>query len=706
MRDRHRTQSRFFLVVLALIGGSVLCALALPVLRGASAQSPTGKYNGLVAFVTNRNGPPGEIYVMNPDGSNQRNITTSSASETRPAFAPDGQKIAFVRDFKAILTMNPDGGGQTMIVDGAVAGLSSITSFPSWSPDGKKIVFKAIAKDSPNGADIYVINADGTGLTRLTTDPADDSSPAWSPDGTKIAFASLRNPSPGDVNYEIYVMNADGSHQTRLTNNTQFDHSPSWSPDGQRIAFTSRRDDNFELYGMNADGTNPTRLTNNPEQDSDAKWSPDGTKIVFMSSRDGRFGEIYTMNPDGTGLVNLTDTRDVFDMDPSWQPALSPFMGPSPTPTPAASPTPSPDPMGLIWQPYLPSAAQTDIEVSTCGARAFAKVKIVFNDTSYRITDWGHAQLTNNNFLVDIKAEHFTNGGAAQVIVPLERVYDLGNLGPGSYTFTVASRGVVIKSKSFNTGGAPTADPLNDPSLFVSQHYQDFLGRGPDDQGFGFWTRNILVCGTDAACLERKRIDTSAAFFLSIEFQQTGFMVYRLYRASYGRMPRREEFLPDARSASFGVIVNSPGWQAALADNARAFADDWVNRPDFKFNFDQLSDAQYVDRLIANTGNFIAAGDREGLVLDLLNHKKSRSEVLRAIADDPTFNQREFNRAFVLMQYFGYLQRNPDEGPNSDMSGYNFWLAKLNQFNGDYVRAEMVKAFLSSTEFNARFCSQ
>ena len=137
----------------------------------------------------------------------------------------------------------------------------------------------------------------------------------------------------------------------------------------------------------------------------------------------------------------------------------------------------------------------------------------------------------------------------------------------------------------------------------------------------------------------------------------------------------------------------------------RAFADDWVSRPDFKFNFDQLSDAQYVDQLIANSGNSFPPGDREGLVLDLLNHRKTRAEALRAIVDDPGFNQKEFNRAFVLMQYFGYLQRNPDEGPDSDMSGYNFWLAKLDQFNGDYVRAEMVKAFLSSTEFHARFCS-
>src|SRR5882724_3501608 len=219
MSNHRPPQSRFFFLMLALVTGCVLCALGLPAFRRVSAQSSNGKNNGLIAFSTNRNGPSGKIYVMNPDGSNQHGITNSPGGETRPAFSPDGKKLAFVRDFQAILMMNPDGSGQTMVVDGAVAGLSSISAFPNWSPDGKKIVFRAIPKDSRNGGDIYVINADGTGLTQLTTDPADDSCPAWSPDGTKIAFASLRNPVQGDVNYEIYVMNPDGSNQTRLTNN-------------------------------------------------------------------------------------------------------------------------------------------------------------------------------------------------------------------------------------------------------------------------------------------------------------------------------------------------------------------------------------------------------------------------------------------------------------------------------------------------------
>jgi Tol biopolymer transport system component len=706
MNDKLRADSHYLFLALALVAVCMLCALALPVFDRAAAQ--TAKFNGKIAFVTNRNGPPGEIYVMNPDGSDQRNITKSPASETRPAFSPDGKKIAFVRDFNGIFVMNPDGSGQTQILDGPSMGFSSgsISSFPDWSPDGKKIVFNGAMKGSLNGADIYVINADGTGLTQLTTDPADDGSPVWSPDGTRIAFGSIRDRVPGEVNYEIYVMNADGSNQTRLTNNTKFDTGPAWSPDGTRIAFTSRRDGNFEVYVMNADGSNQTRLTFDGEQDSDPKWSPDGTKIAFLSCRGGRFGEIWTMNPDGTGLVNVTNA-DGFDMDPSWQAVSTPFVPSSPTPTPTPTATPTPDPFGLIWQPFIPSPAQTSLDILTCGGRTFAKVKITFSDTSYRVVDWGQIQKTNNHFLVDIKAEHFTNGGAAQVIVQVDKVYDLGVLGPGSYDFTVTSRNAVVQSKAFNVGGVSPLSPADDAAVFVSQHYADFLGRNPDDQGIEFWIRNMTFgCGTDAVCVERKRIDTSAAFFLSIEFQRTGFMVYRLYRASYGRMPRREEFLPDARTAASGVIVNMPGWEAALADNQRAFVDDWVNHPEFKFDFDQLSNDQFVDRLVANMGSTLAPGTRAALVDDLAAGRQTRAAVLRTIVDDDSFAAKEFNAAFVLMQYFGYLQRNPDQAPDTDMRGFNFWLTKLNQFGGDYVKADMVKAFITSSEYRARFCSQ
>jgi hypothetical protein len=119
-----------------------------------------------------------------------------------------------------------------------------------------------------------------------------------------------------------------------------------------------------------------------------------------------------------------------------------------------------------------------------------------------------------------------------------------------------------------------------------------------------------------------------------------------------------------------------------------------------------MSNDQFVDRLISNIGINLGPGARDTLVGDLAAGRQTRAAVLRTLVDDPSFGNREFNSAFVLMQYFGYLQRNPGEGSDTDMSGFSFWLNKLNQFGGDYAKADMVKAFITSSEYRGRFCSQ
>jgi hypothetical protein len=144
------------------------------------------------------------------------------------------------------------------------------------------------------------------------------------------------------------------------------------------------------------------------------------------------------------------------------------------------------------------------------------------------------------------------------------------------------------------------------------------------------------------------------------------------------------------------VIVGNDGWEARLAANKQAFVQSWVQRPDFRARFDQLTNGQYVDSLILNTGVTITAAERDALVQELISGA-SRADVLTRLIENPTFTRAEFNSAFVLMQYFGYLGRDPDS------AGFNFWLNKLNQFNGNFVNAEMVKAFLVSSEYRHRF---
>lgn len=248
-------------------------------------------------------------------------------------------------------------------------------------------------------------------------------------------------------------------------------------------------------------------------------------------------------------------------------------------------------------------------------------------------------------------------------------------------------------------------------SGYVRQHYNDFLNRMPDASGEQFWINNIESCGSDAQCREVKRIDTSAAFFLSIEFQKTGFLVYRLYKASLPEtpqrpraMPRYREFIRDTQEIGQGVIVGRSGWEQVLEQNTVNFTNNFVYRPEFLANYPaNLSAAAYVDKLQVQAGYVLTFDEYFHLANGLMAGLETRGSVLRKIAEKQNFVDAEFNRAFVLMQYFGYLRRNPDDAPNTDFSGFDFWLGKLNQFGGDYRAAEMVKAFISSNEYRSRF---
>lgn len=208
----------------------------------------------------------------------------------------------------------------------------------------------------------------------------------------------------------------------------------------------------------------------------------------------------------------------------------------------------------------------------------------------------------------------------------------------------------------------------------------------------------------DEQCIEIRRINVSAAFFLSIEFQETGYLAYRFHRASYGRMPRFAEFMPDTQAISQGIIVNAEGWKDKLEANKRAFAEAWVARPAFIAEYPMtMSERAFVDKLFATAGITPEQSERDALVNGLIDGSATRATVVRKVAESSALDAQEKNNAFVLMQYFGYLRRNPDDAPNIDMAGYNFWLAKLNEFNGNFVDAEMVKAFITSGEYRSRF---
>jgi hypothetical protein len=245
--------------------------------------------------------------------------------------------------------------------------------------------------------------------------------------------------------------------------------------------------------------------------------------------------------------------------------------------------------------------------------------------------------------------------------------------------------------------------PIDDAQSFVHMHYHDFLNREPDPAGLAFWTDQIAACGNDAKCTDEKRTNVSASFFLSIEFQETGYVRYLLERESFGSTPKYSEFMRDVQEIGHGVIVNAPGWEQKLKDNQQQFADKWVNRPSFKAVYDAMSNVNYVNALYANAGILPTQAERESLVNALEAGNESRAAILLDVAANAAFRQKENSAAFVMMQYFGYLRRDPNAAPDVDMSGYNFWLNKLNQFGGNYVDAEMIKAFITSFEYRERF---
>lgn len=169
---------------------------------------------------------------------------------------------------------------------------------PRWSPDGTKIVFDY----SPDGvwSDIYVVNADGTGLRQLTHTLDTDAHPVWSPDGNRIVFFSNR-----DGNYEIYVMKFDGTNQIRLTNNTFTDQSPVWSPNGSEIAFDSYRNGNTDIYVINSDGTNERRLTDYDGSDNYVEWSPN-TQLAFVRDLSSYDFQYHTLSSDNLRVNQIT----------------------------------------------------------------------------------------------------------------------------------------------------------------------------------------------------------------------------------------------------------------------------------------------------------------------------------------------------------------------------------------------------------------
>jgi hypothetical protein len=363
----------------------------------------------------------------------------------------------------------------------------------------------------------------------------------------------------------------------------------------------------------------------------------------------------------GTPIASVTND---FDNDP--RPAIKPDIGADQVIAPTAG------------------AAIVSGQITTANGQGVGGVTVIMSGgrSARAITD------SNGNYrFFNVETDNFYSlrpSLANYQFSPAERAFSLlGNKTDAVFT-------AILDASS---GG----NAIDSADYFVRQHYLDFLGREPDESGFNFWSDQISSCGNDAACVDTKRVNVSAAYFLSIEFQETGGLVDGLYRASYGRRPQYGEFMPDSSTIAQNVIVGRGSWTQDLQRNREAFVASWVNRPEFRNTYDSLGNSGYVDTLLTNTRIIWTQTERNELVSGLVNHSLSRADVLLRIAQNDRFAAAKHNEMFVMMEYFGYLRRDPDE------DGYQFWLNKLNQFDGNFEQAEMVKAFIVSGEYRQRF---
>jgi hypothetical protein len=402
---------------------------------------------------------------------------------------------------------------------------------------------------------------------------------------------------------------------------------------------------------------------------------------------------------------------------------------PTPTPTPASS-------VQFSSSTYAVNedGGKVDIMVTRSGSTSgTASVNYATSDTA------GVVNCNVTNGVASAKCDYISAFGTLKFAageisktISILIINDAYVEGPETFSITLSNpAGVSLGSQASATvtindnDTSPGANPIDQPGFFVTEHYYDFLNRTPDADGLAFWTNEITSCGTDQTCIGAKRINVSAAYFLSIEFQQTGYLVERIYKTAFGsasgastlggahQLPvpivRFNEFLADTQEIGQGVVVNVGNWQQQLESNKQAFASEFVQRSRFTSAFaTTLTPAQFVDQLFTNAGVTPSATDRNAAIAEFgsatdTSDAAARGRALRDVAENSLLNTQEFNRAFVLMQFFGYLRRNPNDPQDIDYTGYEFWLNKLNQFNGNFVAAEMVKAFITSTEYRQRF---
>lgn len=278
-------------------------------------QGP-GAFSTRIAYVRRPAGGAKEIWVADYDGKNASPVTKTRGISLLPSWSPSGTELAFTFFKKSL--QYPNGHPQIWkanLLSGKTSPLASggdLNTGAAWSPDGSKVAFTMSRDGNP---EIYVVNADGSGLRRLTRDPSTEASPTWSPDGSRIAFVSDRHGTP-----QIFVMDADGGNVERLTRQGNYNQTPAWSPRGDEIAFTARDERYaFDLFVVNVETKEIRRLTQDQGTNQHPTWAPNGRMLLFTSTRDGERG-LYVTSADGRVQKRVSPRDGAEYTDPAWGP--------------------------------------------------------------------------------------------------------------------------------------------------------------------------------------------------------------------------------------------------------------------------------------------------------------------------------------------------------------------------------------------------
>ena len=551
-------------------------------------------------------------------------------------------------------------------------GLSMASAQPLLHGNGKI----AFTRESDGNPEIYLVNPDSTNLVRLTNNNVIDDDPTWSPDGTRLAFVSQKQ----DGSFAIFTMNADGSNQTEVTSLTNSGfvrwRPLSWSPDGKKIAFHDFSDvsGSMDIFVVNVDGNGRQNLTpDHTHLDLTPVWSPNGSKILFSrydnSYPPSGYGGtmLHTINADGTNLTPLQNGfADGWNEDfPDWSPAVNKIVY-------------SVNRWDFVNDLYIANPDGT--------GRQF-----------FHGCDW-----FDNSCRLDAFTPSFSPDGTKIVFGMFDFIHNHSQL----YVKDLDGTGLYLLASGSSPSWQPLisaegANPIDSADFFISQQYRDFLGREPDSNGFADWMLTLTGCpNAGYGELDNPycdRVHVSAGFVQSEEFQGRGYWILRFGYVGLNRSigavrssTTYAEFTPALAQVGGS---NSPAQEEAAKV---AYANAFVQRSDFLALFPMTMTAtQYVNALESNAQ--VTLANKQALIDALNLGTMSRADVLRNVVESQVVFDKYIVNAFVTMEFFGYLRRDPD------LNGYQNWVNTLTADPNNY--RHMIFGFIYSTEYRQRFGS-